>query len=121
IPLERLRRWAEVRELVSANAVGERVVLGSNRRGALVWLVVSSLLTVAGIAFNRASGLGYWWIVVLCGGCATYQVVRLMWRSTLELTDEGFTYKSLGRSWTRRWRDVAAFGVWRLQPGPFGA
>ncbi len=79
------------------------------------WAVVlfaGAVFAMAGVLiFFAAPGgrVGGIVVFVFFGACAAVAAIQLVFRSTLTLTTEEFTFTGLGRRVTRRWKDIDTF------------
>ena len=93
------------------------------KAGRLRWIamtVASAAFAAAGVLiFFEAPGGRVGGIVVFgfFGACTAVAALQRVWRSTLALSPDGFTLKSLGRNFTRRWADIESFVV--IRPAAF--
>ncbi len=63
------------------------------------------------VVFFAAPGgrVGGIFVFAFFGFCAVVAAIQLVYRSTLTLTTDGFTFTALRRRVTRRWKDVDSF------------
>ena len=93
-------------------ASDQRRVLKASRFKWAVLLFAGAVFAMGGVLiFFAAPGGRVGGIVVFAffGACAAVAAIQLVFRSTLTLTTEGFTFTGLGRRVTRRWRDIDSF------------
>ena len=76
-------------------------------------LLLALPFVLGSVVLTLGRGAGYWWIAAFFGVGALILGLRIFVRGSLELDEHGFTCRDFGRSWTRAWRDVASFGVYR--------
>jgi hypothetical protein len=79
----------------------------------------SALFTVGGVSILQSGRAGGWYVAGFFGLCTAVFLVQLALPGALIVTDTGFTIRTLGRSTSIAWADVAGFGVMRR--GPFGS
>jgi hypothetical protein len=93
-------------------ASDETRVLKASRFKWTVLLFAGAVFAMAGVLiFFAAPGgrVGGIVVFVFFGACAAVAATQLVFRSTLTLTTEGFTFTGLGRRVTRRWNDIDYF------------
>ena len=93
-----------------------RVVLRGSRARWAGLLAASAVFVLGGIlvlAFasgGRVAGVA---VIVFFGACSAVAAYQLIVGTQLVLAPDGFTVRSLGRTVTRRWKDVEEFDVFR--------
>jgi hypothetical protein len=93
-------------------ASDETRVLKASRFKWAVLIFAGTVFAMGGVLiFFAAPGgqVGGILVFVFFGACAAVAAIQLVFRSTLTLTTEGFTFTGLGRRVTRRWKDIVSF------------